>query len=66
MRMCRRQVFLVFQQLDVRPLQAGVDIPVEAAQVVAAGVVTIVRELDAGAAPRRAPFALHGAGAGAL
>jgi hypothetical protein len=57
-------VLLLDEQLDEQPLEAGVDVPVERAQVVAQGVVAVVGELDRLAALDAAPDALHAAADG--
>jgi hypothetical protein len=49
-------VLLLDEQLDEELLEAGVDVPVERAQVVADGVVAVVGELD-GRPAWRAPDA---------
>ena len=50
------EVLLLDEQLDEQPLEPGVDVPVELAQVVAEGVVAVVGELH-GLAPLDAPAA---------
>ena len=54
-------VLLLDEQLDEQPLEACVQVPVERAQVVAEGVVAVVRELDRLTALDAAPGALHAA-----
>ena len=54
-------VLLLDEELDEQLLEAGVEVPVERAQVVAQGVVAIVGELDRLAALDAAPDALHAA-----
>ena len=56
-----RDVLLLDVQLDEQLLEAGQDVPVELAQVVAEGVVPEVRELDRLAALDRAAAALQAA-----
>ena len=53
------QVFLFQEQADEELVEAGEQVPVEEAQVVADDVVVVVGELDALALALRAPFALH-------
>ena len=55
------QVFFVFQQLDERAFQPGVDIPVELAEVIARHIVAVIGEFDAVAALDGAAVAFHGA-----
>src|SRR5439155_17139661 len=55
-------VLLLDEELDEELLQACVHVPVELAEVVPGGVVAVVSELDALAAPDAAPLALHAAG----
>ena len=43
-------VLLLDEELDEEPLETGVDVPVELAQVVAQGIVAVVGELDRDAA----------------
>ena len=56
-----RDVLLLDEQLDEQPLEPGVDVPVELAQVVAQGVVAVVGELDRLAALDAPPAALQAA-----
>ena len=52
-------VLLLDEELHEEALEPRVGVPVELAQVVAGGVVAVVGELDALAAPHAAPLALH-------
>ena len=56
-----RDVLLLDEELDEQPLEPGVDVPVELAQVVAEGVVAVVGELDRLAALDAPPAALEAA-----
>ena len=57
-------VLLLDEELDEQPLEPGVDVPVELAQVVAEGVVAVVGELDRLAALDAPPAALEPAADG--
>ena len=60
------EVFFLFQQLHKRALQASVDVPVEAAQVVAGCVVAVVGEFNGGATLAAAAVPFHRADADAV
>src|SRR5688500_17410763 len=53
------EVFFLFKQLYEGLFEAGVDIPVKLAQIVAARIIAIVGELNRGAALDRAALAFH-------
>ena len=55
------QVFLFHEQADEEPIEPGVQVPVEEAQIVADDVIAIVGELDALPLAFAAPLALHAA-----
>ena len=55
------EVFLLHEQADEEPVEPGVEVPVEEAQVVADDVVAIVGELDGLALALAAALALHAA-----
>ena len=53
------KVFFFLVELDEEALHAGVGVPVEAAQVVAGGVIAVVGELDRLPALGAAPLAFE-------
>ncbi len=50
------QVFFLLEPLEQQLVVAGVDVPVEVAEVVAGGVLAVVGELDAAAELHRPPL----------
>src|SRR5947209_2967026 len=55
------QVFLLHEEADEQAVEAGVEVPVEEAEVVADDVVAVVGELDALPLALAAALALHAA-----
>ena len=55
------QVFLLHEEAQKEPIETGVEVPVEEAEVVADDVVAVVGELDALALLLAAALALHAA-----
>ena len=55
----KAQILLVDEELDVQPIEATVDVPVDVAEVVADAVRAIVAELDAVPPAQAPPLAFH-------
>ena len=43
------EILLLFEKLDEEPIKAPIDVPIDGTQIVAGGVVSIIREFQAGA-----------------
>jgi len=54
-----RQVLFLLEEFEESAVQPPVGFPIQAAQVVAGGVIAVIGEFQAGALARRAPLALH-------